>query len=169
MHGDPALRLAAAAAVRQTAHNRADRGMGRGPEYIPARDRRRAAGLVDPLHGGGHRALVSVPVGQPGYPLAGSRLCLRPGIYSGGTGRPAWEWQLHCALFPHRGGGDGLALAPAGRCRWRAVRDGVLAGTPPPQPDRQADSQQQGRAGSRGDGRHGFCGEQPCSFWTMAK
>lgn len=168
MHGDPALRLAAAAAVRQTAHNRADRGMGRGPEYIPARDRQRAAGLVDPLHGGGHRALVSVPVGQPGYPLAGSRLCLRPGIYSGGTGRQRGV-AAPLRAVPAPGRGRWAGPAPAGRCRWRAVRDGALAGTPPPQPDRKADSQQQGRAGSRGDGRHGFCGEQPCSFWTMAK
>ena len=33
------------------------------------------------------------------------------------------EWQLHCALFPHRGGGDGLALLLLG------VVDGVLYGT----------------------------------------
>ena len=33
------------------------------------------------------------------------------------------EWQLHCALFPHRGGGDGLALLLL------VVVDGVLYGT----------------------------------------
>lgn len=123
MHGDPALRLAAAAAVRQTAHNRADRGMGRGPEYIPARDRRRAAGLVDPLHGGGHRALVSVPVGQPGYPrwLEAGYVCARAFILA--ELAASVEWQLHCALFPHRGGGDGLALLLL------VVVDGVLYGT----------------------------------------
>ena len=109
MHGDPALRLAAAAAVRQTAHNRADRGMGRGPEYIPARDRRRAAGLVDPLHGGGHRALVlylwasrDIRWLEAGY------VCARAFILA--ELAASVEWQLHCALFPHRGGGDGLAL-----------------------------------------------------------
>ena len=97
-------------------------GMGRGPEYIPARDRRRAAGLVDPLHGGGHRALVSVPVGQPGYPLAGSRLCLRPGIYSGGTGRQRGV-AAPLRAVPAPGGGDGLALLLL------VVVDGVLYGT----------------------------------------
>ena len=33
------------------------------------------------------------------------------------------EWQLHCVLFPHRGGGDGLALLLL------VVVDGVLYGT----------------------------------------
>lgn len=69
-----------------------------------------SAGVVDPLHGNGDSFHAAVFVGYTQHYAAGSGLCVRESLYFGGAGAASVEWQLHCVLWPQRGGAEPLSL-----------------------------------------------------------
>ncbi len=65
-----------------------------------------SAGVVDPLHGNGNSFHAAVFVGHTQYYAAGSGLC----AFILAELAASVEWQLHCVLWPQRGGAEPLSL-----------------------------------------------------------
>ena len=87
-------------------------------------------GLWIPLHGNGHRVFLLIFMGCVEHHPAGSRVSLRPGVYSG---RACRQRGVAAALRPlARPRPMGAAFfAVAGAGVWDAVRHHVLSAAPP--------------------------------------
>ena len=92
---------------------------------VSGADRQRAREVLDPLHGSGHRAFLLIFMGRVAHYPAGSRVSLRPGVYSGRACRQRGVAAPLCPLaYPQPMGAAFFAAAGAGV--WGAVRGDEL-------------------------------------------
>ena len=161
--GGVAVHPGACAPLFQSGHRGYHPAVGGGAVGLSGADGQRARRALDPLHGNGHRAFLLIFMGCVEHHPAGSRVSLRPGVYSGRACRQRGvAAALRPLARPRPMGAPFFAAAGAGV--WDAVRHHVLSAAPPSPARRALTDRRQRRPDGGHAGADRLCGEQSGLF-----